>query len=1457
MPVFRRTDDACTRPAVQSVANGLQSEQQPAKIHRATNRTRWPNDVVTNIFEYLEPQRQWLRLCGALCPPGTCTRGMQPSDTPWDAEAKSYQRFCCATTFMPATSNNLHHIIMMYMAFMKHPTRASRQSDHWTHRLAIPDVDAAVNQMCAHLQCLGGMARVESVLAASAWHTLTQGQVVTPASRAYLHNVRPHARRVCALDLECLLRGHSVNWCIAGSASDDEYEATLTEEDRAADAVMRAASHAAYLASHVRGLEEHTCRQHDAHTRAVIKEKEKEADYTMPMHTDRAPSVEVPRRRDKGKGRVVQSFVLRAEAPAFQVDLLANARGVYPDRYFEDFTPLTEKGCVRNSLACVFAATGHAIPPDIARDIPDVVRNGCDLAQLLRRCTFVLEATIPLTVVTRQRSQDRWHGFDVIEAPPGTETTPIGLCVIRMPHGDHCVNWSRNPFTGATMVDTEYWDSPAGQARARAGEKRGYVTPRVELRDAEPQASPSEQTPALPRATEGDASAVVWPVDLADDGIEAAIRLLGIAGSEPPVSMAAVAPAAVAPVTVAVPAAPLDAPAAPVPAPTAPGVAAVPAVPQQPAVVTCLTAHGAVVPPLAAQPIEPPALPPPAALQPLPRFCVSARPGTKIFNPAYWFKADDTAHGRTYAGPFTPSLAPYLSAAGDRYSDPTLTRAKVYRVVDYHGLWPPEEFLADCRTRILSRMITPPTIRGWHSIAPGVYQTFLRDNPDGAVFFREWFEEDNVHVLVDKVIEESTRQMASTVALNEHLLSGAVPVYQQHAAALSMQVPATTHLGLLWQRLQRRPFVQRCHTIYSVGCELTTYLDTANKRWVAALALVAAAVQGKRLVCAAAAGMFRLVGSMVCAAARSWCGQHTANASQCLMQFIASRRPVDAMRVDPDEVRRLVLASLRNIGGAQCVCGKRKCPDCESKQIAADDPSYDGPQPQEHGGFAMCATPCQIAVPTSGKIDDKAQYSHGLDATDSAPKVGAVLVGMACADELPYPVQPCADALTAALRGRVVCERPTAAPATAKSWENYCRSKYRRMFRQYAPEHCSFRRWLQGFPVEKQQRIAQAREDWKNGAKRMRAVVQLFTKWEKTMKRGATPRCIFPQDDLMNSFTGPFFKEVSDGLKLAWADDPNLRWGSGLDGAGLGSFFQCLCDENGCWSPANRHLIIDDDFTTFDITVGPVPHRVLHSLLSHLGIWKRLNTDECWRKMSRLRGFSRWGHKAVVCWMIMSGVSWTTVANTLVNVLAHCYALKRSGFPDPMDGGEAKIIANGDDFAAILPRKACPPALTGVERVLRELGFKPKLQLRTELDVQFNGCHATLAVDDQDRHLIVMAPTLARLGPKVGFCLDQKLATQQWMDEVVGGVQRLTRLVPALGPWVEKMASATQADHQRIDEKYRIRTGLRPCEAADHLFMRRTGMTCGDLKLFEEDVRGWSNRHAYSHPVFTALRPYK
>lgn len=481
----------------------------------------------------------------------------------------------------------------------------------------------------------------------------------------------------------------------------------------------------------------------------------------------------------------------------------------------------------------------------------------------------------------------------------------------------------------------------------------------------------------------------------------------------------------------------------------------------------------------------------------------------------------------------------------------------------------------------------------------------------------------------------------------------------------------------------------------------------------------------------------------------------------------------------------------------------------------------------------------------------------------------AHLIGIGNIAQLPVPVAANATNLTTALRNRFIHDIPLHDPKVWQKFEEFVEHNRERLLPGLKPQPpIPFEQWVSNFPPYKRERLRKAKAQIDTNTARRPKVSGVFTKWEKTMMSVdqlpmlKVPRPIVPWADTLNVDLGPFIHGAYQQVKSIWHPQNWLTYGAGLDGIELGAWFKPLYPNGDDFTTSMQWVKFDNDMTTYD--------RCQHSGCFHLAEkvfqWAGISgaAASAYRTQFQTELRSRYGHLVSLWYNMKSGVPNTALQNTILNILMHAFVYSVVlRLPVSQLRHVVRILGNGDDNISMVKIEAIHAAghtpatfQARCDSLFRQLGMLPKMNVRADHEMQVNGCNLTFA---QVAGMVspVATPMLGRLGPKLAWSIDAKNNSPEWLNGVVEGTHRLTRVVPFLRHWViAQHTPGVGTSVVQMDHKYRVKSQLEMCPASYTMELWRSGMGDWEEAQFATWLSEVRKPALVAHPVFEAHRPY-
>lgn len=213
----------------------------------------------------------------------------------------------------------------------------------------------------------------------------------------------------------------------------------------------------------------------------------------------------------------------------------------------------------------------------------------------------------------------------------------------------------------------------------------------------------------------------------------------------------------------------------------------------------------------------------------------------------------------------------------------------------------------------------------------------------------------------------------------------------------------------------------------------------------------------------------------------------------------------------------------------------------------------------------------------------------------------------------------------------------------------------------------------------------------------------------------------------LNAVLGPFMHSVSESLKTL-----NPKWFY-TSGATADQLCQWYCD---CIN-AGYHFI-EDDFSSYDATQGAGCH-LTELKFYHDFFQPNVDVSTMLKFQSRTVGYSK--HFKYTCkYTRKSGDQNTSVGNTILNFIAHHYALSELGCED------YRMMAVGDDNLIAVKQQI---DLSEMGCIIESLGLKPKLSQSVDRPSYCSGYFAPY------KDTFLFMPTLFRRLSKIGFTVNK------------------------------------------------------------------------------------------------------
>lgn len=500
------------------------------------------------------------------------------------------------------------------------------------------------------------------------------------------------------------------------------------------------------------------------------------------------------------------------------------------------------------------------------------------------------------------------------------------------------------------------------------------------------------------------------------------------------------------------------------------------------------------------------------------------------------------------------------------------------------------------------------------------------------------------------------------------------------------------------------------------------------------------------------------------------------------------------------------------------------------------------------------------------RLDCTIDFSAVSDSRKFA-ETGTTLVGIGVDGIFPIVSDSGPANMTSALLNRVLSVSEAVDKKLWHQFERFVMDNASLLFpNQYKVGRMPFDQWNSRFPDGKKKRHLVAMEQLNTGqTPKSYYGNQVFIKREhlfknyrdgECVKPDYTPRVISPFSDWSNIELGPWCANMHVALKENWGSG-SLVYGSGLDGLAAGTWANQFDGLECPDVPDLNWLFFENDFTTYDKTQHKGCFRLALKVFKLFGIQSDPMALRAFLAQWRTRGYSKFGHKFTVPATMKSGCPNTTLQNSILNGLMHCFIFATVlGLSCEELLGHMRLIANGDDNVTALPRwlvKDIPQFMERSTEMFKRLGMSPKLCQKPFVQVKMNGGNFTPAMVN-GIPTMALTPMLGRLAPKFGYSLDPKNASGEWINGVVEATHRLTALVPFLRHFV-------QANHfpglatlpiEKVEMKYRLSKDLKiEFNPSAYLYeLRRSGLGPAEEEQYRAELATWEKPFVHSHVIY-------
>lgn len=255
--------------------------------------------------------------------------------------------------------------------------------------------------------------------------------------------------------------------------------------------------------------------------------------------------------------------------------------------------------------------------------------------------------------------------------------------------------------------------------------------------------------------------------------------------------------------------------------------------------------------------------------------------------------------------------------------------------------------------------------------------------------------------------------------------------------------------------------------------------------------------------------------------------------------------------------------------------------------------------------------------------------------------------------------------------------------------------------------------------------------------------------------------------------------------------------GSGRDNHGIGRIFEALVLlETAGWVTGEL------DYSVFDASQGEAVCAAVRYWANHSGLGYKWSWVHLQHQQAKL--CSRYGDRLKRVGTLKSGVPYTTLQNSVVNVYAICHAAK--SIIGDLWRTKIFVAVAGDDMVAAIAPEYADVFWTQLASKTLELGFKAKVKRR-------DTCHLGFLASNywHDGTRYVGAPELARCLYKAPWSLLSQERPHEWVRGVVAGLAHSLSPVPYFGSWALAAAKG-RSSTAGLNEQWK---GTRAGDGAD------------------------------------------
>lgn len=479
--------------------------------------------------------------------------------------------------------------------------------------------------------------------------------------------------------------------------------------------------------------------------------------------------------------------------------------------------------------------------------------------------------------------------------------------------------------------------------------------------------------------------------------------------------------------------------------------------------------------------------------------------------------------------------------------------------------------------------------------------------------------------------------------------------------------------------------------------------------------------------------------------------------------------------------------------------------------------------------------------------DAKLQRASARSSRANDP--GTTLVGLGFSRTVPVVTNSSPSSMYHAMANRMAADVALEyRPGVFDAFQRWVKKNFTRLFGAPCVVHRMEQAvWESRFPEAKRRRLRLAWSNLQKGdyGKRWQRT-GCFVKREHLLKDAAelpldyTPRPISPFTDTANAMLGPWMAAMHKVLKNRWSSANWMTYGSGYDGHLAGQWFQAALGPDWAVRHSESGRVFENDFSTFDLTQHTGCFELARWVFRMFGLGFDAHASAAYDTQFSTDCVAACGHRLTCKAVMKSGCANTTLQNTMLNLLMHAYVYSKITAQD-VDQLSAtyRIIGNGDDNVTICSEPVLIPSMALMaDGLFRKLGLVPKLLCKTPATLRFNGSNLVPCIAD-GKPSLALCPMLGRLGPKLGYSLTPSNASRAWLNGVLTGVARLSRVVPFLDGLVKAnyAAGAGEIPWIGIESKYKVAQDvvLEPDFTTAMLWVAaRSGLAMRDLEEWNQ-----------------------